>query len=567
MNKLVKIDFNNNTSSCNHNNHDSFIKAIEINFIRPFLINKIQEILQSKATLRSEISEELNLLQKFKPSDQAFLQQVILIQKKCSTATDKQGGKIGVQADILLDILVQFAHILSFSEYLHVSSCFELLEAIEIFSAGDPDGQTRDSSLDAEALQFFKTLRAEDKEKSASTGSIYKSLPENWGSTKNDPDHFYKDLQENFQRIKTDIINQYANKPTVYFKELVENLENEFFHPNSPATPNGGKNRNFDKSSKCLVMTQRVLAVTVLEKYFKKTLGYNTVKITGRSSMADTTTKKAIQQLKENKAQVIFATNTVKEGFDMPACKLTVRYGIIENAIDKQQAAGRTRAESGKTIYIGPGSSFRNFSNDLKLELMEDCFKSLQKQSVERNNDFRELMKLLQKESIVEKIIEQRNIEIDKSRYRTPKTLKLSMTSVLCKRCRSRVCGMGDLRKYGSHFLINLDHLDMNKFCYIKKPSTVKKQWKGENDFSELEQQEYKVICNMTDSTDGTTCRDNDFGRLCKIAGREYITLKCQSVVFKMENLVEFRQHKKWKDVEMVEMIEELKERIILPEI
>merc|ERR1712071_141315 len=96
--------------------------------------------------------------------------------------------------------------------------------------------------------------------------------------------------------------------------------------------------------------------------------------------------------LRNNNTNVLFATSVVREGFDLPDMEKVIRYGVVENAVAKQQAVGRVRdLNEGQTVYLGKATK-KNEVNDDVLARMKTTTKLLKKKLDGQDHGLRQKM-------------------------------------------------------------------------------------------------------------------------------------------------------------------------------
>merc|ERR1719220_3358623 len=102
-----------------------------------------------------------------------------------------------------------------------------------------------------------------------------------------------------------------------------------------------------------------------------------------------------------------------------------------------------------------------------------DRLDGISRQQVEK---YRKTIMSIQKDTIVAEVIRQRDLEMESARNKRTKVLRFSQAVVLCKRCRSEICKLRDIRKVDCHFVIGLNVLDLMQQKEIENENDKNKE-------------------------------------------------------------------------------------------
>jgi len=158
--------------------------------------------------------------------------------------------------------------------------------------------------------------------------------------------------------------------------------------------------------------------------------------------MGNTRSTKVVEDLRNNNTNVLFATSVVREGFDLPDMEKVIRYGVVENAVAKQQAVGRVRdLKAGQTVYLGKATK-KNEVNDDVLARMKTTTKLLKKKLDGQDHGLRQKMMREQYDIFLTKEMHIYEAELDRRLAVMAISTKkkeihdLLITSVCCAMCK-----------------------------------------------------------------------------------------------------------------------------------
>ncbi|XP_071959225.1 ATP-dependent RNA helicase DHX58-like [Antedon mediterranea] len=162
------------------------------------------------------------------------------------------------------------------------------------------------------------------------------------------------------------------------------------------------------------------------------------------NTMNETEQAKVLKRFKDEKINILVATDIAQEGLDMPACNVVIRYNFVSNEIGTVQSRGRARA-SGKCYLIverGSRNEKHEYGNREKVIRMKEALVQVDHKS---NEEFNEEVRIRQNE-----LIKEYEDELSKKKE-TQMLDRASDVEVLCKECSQFFCYASDLRENGSN--------------------------------------------------------------------------------------------------------------------
>ncbi|KAF5743147.1 Ribonuclease III putative isoform 1 [Tripterygium wilfordii] len=114
-----------------------------------------------------------------------------------------------------------------------------------------------------------------------------------------------------------------------------------------------------DRQVFCLIFVERIVAAKVIERFVKRVtcLAHLTVSyITGSNTSADALAPKAqkdtLESFRSGKVNLLFSTDVVEEGVDMPNCSCVIRFDLPKTVRSYVQSRGRARKRDSQFVVM-----------------------------------------------------------------------------------------------------------------------------------------------------------------------------------------------------------------------
>lgn len=109
----------------------------------------------------------------------------------------------------------------------------------------------------------------------------------------------------------------------------------------------------------CLIFVKRIVTAKVIERFMKKvtylshfTVSYVTGSNTSVDSMAPKMQREILESFRSGKVNLLFATDVVEEGIDVPNCSCVIRFDLPKTVSSYVQSRGRARQNDSQFVVM-----------------------------------------------------------------------------------------------------------------------------------------------------------------------------------------------------------------------